>query len=314
LLPFRRKIPLEQLSLFCGNLATCLSAGIGVPQSLRTTTRSSPIAGLRDIAEKAAERTQTGMELSEAFEPWQDAFPAFFLPALHCGELSGRMDQALRYLECHCRELAAPMRAMRDTWLVPLVIVLIGAAGRILVPLMTANFRALIAAIAEYAMVAALLWCAFFVPQVKIVVDRMKLLVPMFGLAVRDLAMNQFFHAFNLLYSTGGRRVEEMIRLAAATVENLAVRADLLRAAEVIESGGTISDAFSAPAYIPTEYRVTILVGDEAGKLEAAFETICRLTAETVQYSLEVFRKVVRTVALILYIMGAGSLMSLPFF
>ena len=81
--------------------------------------------------------------------------------ALHCG-LPERPDRSGAALpERHCRELAAPMRAMRNTWLVPAALVLIGAAGRILVPLMTANFRALIAAIVEYAMVAALLWCVF---------------------------------------------------------------------------------------------------------------------------------------------------------
>ena len=70
----------------------------------------------------------------------------------------------------------------------------------------------------------------------------------MIGPAERELTINRFFHAMNLLYSTGGRHVEEMIRLAADSVENSVLRADFLRAARVMESGGTIGEAFIAVA------------------------------------------------------------------
>jgi type II secretory pathway component PulF len=85
-----------------------------------------------------------------------------------------------------------------------------------------------------------------------------------------------------VLYSTGGRRVEEMIRLAADSAENLALRADLLRAAEHIESGGSMAEAFSAVGCIPLGYRATIVAGEEAGKLEAAFDRVCRESGEAV--------------------------------
>ena len=39
--------------------------------------------------------------------------------------------------------------------------------------------------------------------------------MPVIGPAERELTLNRFFHAMNLLYSTGGRRVEQMIHLAA---------------------------------------------------------------------------------------------------
>ena len=39
-LPFSPKISLEQLSLFCGNMATCVAAGLDIPRSLSTCQRS----------------------------------------------------------------------------------------------------------------------------------------------------------------------------------------------------------------------------------------------------------------------------------
>ena len=81
------------------------------------------------------------------------------------------------------------------------------------------------------------------------------LALPWIGTIVRDLSVNRFFHAMNMLYSTGGIRVEAMIRQAAACVDNHVARADFLRAAEVIESGGTIAAAFAVPVMIPKEYK-----------------------------------------------------------
>jgi type II secretory pathway component PulF len=81
-----------------------------------------------------------------------------------------------------------------------------------------------------------------------------------------------------------------MIRLAADSAENLALRSDFLRAAQVIESGGTIGEAFSALALLPFDYQTTIVAGDEAGKLEAAFDTVCRESAKSVQFRLAGFQ------------------------
>ena len=45
----RRKLTLEQLSLFSGNLATCIAAGLDIPRSLTTCQRSAPSPLLREI-------------------------------------------------------------------------------------------------------------------------------------------------------------------------------------------------------------------------------------------------------------------------
>lgn len=291
---FGPKITLEQLSLFCGNLATCVAAGLDIPNSLRTCHRSSPSPVLKEILEPAAERTAQGMELSDALQPWKNRFPAFFLPVLRCGEQSGRMDQTLRYLERHCRLLARPARTMRNTWLVPLCLMLGGTAvctvAYVVLAPLALTMRYLLDSLMFYGVVAVGLWAVFYVPQVKPIVDQLKLAIPVIGSAERELTLNRFFHAMNLLYSTGGRRVEEMIRLAAESAENLALRGDFLRAAQVIESGGTISEAFSALTLLPFDYKTTIVAGDEAGKLETAFDTVCRLSAESVQFRLAAFQ------------------------
>jgi type II secretory pathway component PulF len=298
---FGPKIPLQQLSHFSGQMATCVAAGIDIPTSLRTCCRSSPSPLLREILPRAAEQTATGTALFDSLKLRRDCFPAFYLPVLRCGEESGHLDQTFRYLERHCRLLVGPARTMRDTWLVPLVLILSGNAISAIAYLIFAPFtvatRYIFDSITYYAVAAIIVWAALSVPELRAIVDRLILAVPFIGPAQRELAINRFFHALHLLYASGGRRVESMIYLAADSAGNVALRDDFLRAAKVIQRGGTISEAFTAPALLPLNYKATVVAGDEGGKLEAAFDTICRASAESVQSCLvgvqQVFFRVV---------------------
>lgn len=163
-----------------------------------------------------------------------------------------------------------------------------------------------------YSIVAIVVAFFLYVPDAKKIQDEVKLVLPVIGQAERELAMNRFFHAMSMLYSTSGQRVEEMIRLAAGSADNRALRDDFLRAAAVIEKGGTIAEAFMAPATIPGELKGILLAGDHAGKLETALDTAARLTAESAQFRLLTFRKFfVRVIAAAVVFSLSMTIMSL---
>lgn len=294
------KIPFERLSVLCQNLATCLSAGLGVPASLRASVRSSGDRLLQGIVETAAERTESGEGLSEALAPNKNRFPSFFLPVIQCGERSGRLDEALQYLAQHCRLMVRPSRLVRNLWLLPLVIVAFGSLFRIaLVGIfkpMTVTLAYTGQELMRYAVAAAVVGIVLFTPQLRALFDRLKLALPVVRPTEADLTVNRFFHALNLVYSTGGMRVEAMIRLAARSVGNRVIRNDLLRAANVIEGGGTVSEAFRSSEFILEEYKQTIRAGEEAGRFEHAFSTVARLTEQAMEHRLDLFNKVFQRV------------------
>jgi type II secretory pathway component PulF len=241
---------------------------------------------LREILTAAAKRAASGMQLFEALKPDANCFPAFFLPAVRCGEEAGRLDETLRYLENHCRLLVGPARMMRNMWFAPVCLLLADTAICITAYCIMAPRAMTIAYVLDwlkfYAILAAAVVAVIYVPPLRALAETIKLFLPVIGPAERELTMNRFFHAMNVLYSTGGRRVEEMIRLAADSAENPVLRSDFLRAAERIESGGSMAESFSAVPSIPLTYRATILAGEEAGKLGDAFDSICRESGEAV--------------------------------
>jgi type II secretory pathway component PulF len=313
-----RTVPFDQLSVFVGNLATCLEAGLGIPESMETSTRSSPSLFLRELGQAAAERVRCGQALSESLAPAGPRFPAFFLPVIQCGERSGRLGEALRYLQDHCRLLDRPTRVMRSTYLVPLGIFIGSSAICVAAHFMFAplghSLIYLVKTIADYVLLALVVMFVLAVPQAKRLWDRLRLALPTIGSAERDISINRFFHALHLLYATGGIRVEEMIRLAAATVDNLAVRADLLRATATIESGGTVAEAFAELDRLTQHERGSIATGDMSGKLEEVFAMLCRQAGESAEHHLRLFQAMffrvvvaVATLAIVTTIMSLTS-------
>jgi type II secretory pathway component PulF len=313
------KITLEQLSLFCGNLATCISAGLDVSRSLKTCQRSSPSPVLREILTAPARETESGATLFDALRPHEHCFPAFFLPAVRCGEESGRLDETLKYLEGHCRLLAGPARTMRNMWLVPLCLmladtVICSVAYFIMAPRAMAN-QYVADWLKFYAMTAIVVGAVSCVPPLRLLAENLRLILPVLGPAERELAVNRFFHVMSLLYSTGGRRVEVMIRLAADSAGNSTLRADFLRAAAVIESAGTMGEAFSAISGLSLSYKATIVAGEEAGRLEDAFDSVSRESGEAVVSLLAAVQPLYfRIVALMVIGSIMGTLLSLSTF
>ena len=148
-----------------------------------------------------------------------------------------------------------------------------------------------------------------FVPPIRANLDRVKLALPIVRPTECDLSVNRFFKALNLIYSTGGMRVETMIQLAARSVDNRVIRGDLLQAAGVIEAGGTIADAFRVPGFIAEEYKNNVATGEEAGKLQQAFDIIARLTEQAMEQRLNRFNAVFQrlvTYSVVLSIAGTA--------
>jgi len=108
------EVPYEKLGRFAGNLATCLEAGVGVEQALKSSKRSLGPTRLGGAIEVAEIRVRQGTTLHEALATEAAPWPLFFLPILDAGKRAGRTDESLRFLERHCKLLAGPAHAIRN--------------------------------------------------------------------------------------------------------------------------------------------------------------------------------------------------------
>lgn len=289
----RVSIPYERLSLFAGNLATCLEAGLALPASLETSSRALSGTHLADAMRIAVVEVRAGKTLCEALSVARDELPAFFVPVLSAGETTGQLDTALRYLEDHCRLLARPAQALRNAWLLPLAVALFGTFVKLLAHLgfasWSATFRFVWGSLVAYGTLAIIVFVAVGSPC-RPLVDLVKLHLPFVSSIERKIANNRFFHALAMLHATAGHRVEQMIRIAASTVSNVVLRADFEQVAHHIEQGDAIPDAFRVSQYLSPLQHELIATGDLSGTLESSYQRIAEEAATYLQERLQVFQ------------------------
>lgn len=315
------QLSLKDLSAFSGNLATCLEAGLSVPDSVETCTRSSPNQLLRSLGRGLAEKVRQGAPLSEAMEKMAAYLPRFYLPVMRCGEQSGRTDEALRYLQQHCEMLERPHQLVRSLWFVPLVFYAVAQAILVvafflLTPFLTA-VRYLVQKVAGIVVLAAVVLLVINVPPLRRLWEQLLLALPFVGPAVQELAVNRFLHAFNLMYRTSGMAVPKMAQIACSAVGNTIVRDDFLAAVPHLEKGKPLSESLAHCTSLTYDQRQIVSAGEEAGRIEDALSRLCRQTSESLQVRLKAFGaiyfRVVGAIIAVGTLLTLRSLLSLYF-
>lgn len=285
--------PYDKLAQFAGNLATCLEAGVGIEQSLKTASRSLGGTRLAPALQVSLTRVKRGTSLAEALAAIEWGLPTFFVPMVQAGEQTGRTDEALRHLERHCRLLVAPSNALRNVWLIPLALMLFGTmiqvAAHVLFMPWTTTLAFVFSSLTSYAMLAVLAFVVVSSPA-KPIIDQLKLLLPIVYDVERESAVSHFFHALAMLYAAGGRRVESMINFSARTVSNEAIRKDLLTVVGRIEQSDTTTEAFRKSQYLLQHEQDLIESGELSGTLERSFERIAVDAAEKLRFRLGIFQ------------------------
>ncbi len=272
-----RTPPYKQLASFSFGLATCAESSADMVRGLELCLKPMRGTAIGRRWSDAVAAVSKGSSLADALRPAKELLPPFFLPVIQAGEQSGRLGEALRFLEKHCNLLAGPALALRNVWLFPIAILMFGSVLQFVLHLMMGSvgeaFSLLFSALFGWLQLAVMAAIVLLTPA-RYFFDQMRLSLPFIGPLEREIALHRFFRVLALVYAVGGHRVEVMIRTAAQTVSNNAARLELLKAAKAIEQQASIPDAFRRVSVLAPDEQATIEVAEMSGTLEEAFDRI----------------------------------------
>ena len=288
--------PYRELSRFAGNLAMGVETALNLPKALSIALRSLNGTRIAPLLNDPVKQVRQGASLAQALGSAERQLPPFVLPTLQAGEETGRLDEALRFLEHNCNLLAGPARAIRNAWLYPACIILAGEVINLMLywglGSIAEAFGYLLSSVWGWSGTLAIV-AIVFLPPLKPYVDRIRLALPWLGPIERDIANHRFFRILSLMYGISNSPVDEMINIAAQTVSNLAARQELLKAATAIRQQQTVAEAFMQPNIIlDYEQKASIAGGEVAGKLEEIFAQIANSTGESLESKLARFQKI----------------------
>jgi type II secretory pathway component PulF len=302
---------LPSFERFSNTMADCLKAGLSLEQCVESAMKTSCDPRLKDRQEAILERLADGASVWESMKEFDGLAPRFYAPVVRCGEESGRLEETFTYLAEYCQRLTPIMAAIRKTWLFPLVIIVCGWIGRLLLCAVFLRF--------DMAFQLGVEILEFWTPIIAIVIavkmiqplrerwDALALHLPILRETMIDFNFSRYLKAFNLMYKSGGMDIAHMAHLAADTATNSTLKKEFHRAADRFHSGDSFSEVFNDLGYIHDSQLHIIAAGDVAGKLEEAFQKSSKISDGQLTHRLDIVNQ------LLWYFVAMGVSLSLAF-
>ncbi len=290
----------EQLVLFTRQLATMISAGVPLLESLEVLQEQADTPGFRFVLDSVIESVRGGTDLSTALEKYRKVFPSIYISMVRAGEVSGQLDDILvrlaEYLEAS-EKLKRDIRAAMTYPVISLVLVLgitmflmVGIVPKfkeifdsleIELPSLTkAVLGASLALKDHFAMVGAgavgfvflfLLWKRSK-PGVR-QWDWMVLHFPVFGPLFRKVALSRFSRTFATLIKSGVP-ILGALEIVAETAGNSVISDVVNNAKENVRQGHTLAEPLMESKVFPPMVTRMVQIGEKSGSLEQLLEKI----------------------------------------
>lgn len=274
------QVPLSAQLFFFRQLATMLSAGVGMVQCLDTLSTQTSDVRLRGAIREMREHALAGRPLSFGMQRYPEIFSPVMLSLLRAGEEMGTLDQSLGLIARYTEQEIELRNLYRRVTIYPKLVIgasivivfgtnwilsALGKKGGLSSPLTEASTWIVLLPL------IAFLFLFFRIgvrnPQVRKVYDEILQSFPYLGKTLHQLAMAKFGRAFGSLYA-GGVPISKAVVLAADACGNEYLRGKMYPAAKEIEGGGSVAEAFAKTgAFSPIVLDMT-RTGETTGRLD----------------------------------------------
>ncbi|MDF2440294.1 MAG: type pilus assembly protein PilC [Abditibacteriota bacterium] len=315
----------KQMSLFFRQMHSMLHAGTSLAQALSILAQHDASPALRRASYEMHLRTSRG-------EPWHDtlrAYPGLFselmIGMIQAGEMGGFLDRMCLRLSEYCeRDYEIQQTIKRETWypkllvfcsifipsVVPLVLTGIGVMpGNPIVNWFKSVYGPLSLVLGVW---GAWKVANYFAPllghkkTLRVTVDRLKLMVPIGGKAVRGLATAKFSRALGATYAAG-MAPHMSIRIAANACGNEAIAQSAMAIIPRIERGEPMTDALASTGHFQAVILQMLRTGEETGKIDEQLDKVADFLEADAETTIKQAVKVLGIVAFLLVALNIGA-------
>ncbi|UBV43314.1 type II secretion system F family protein [Deinococcus taeanensis] len=295
-IPFLDNRPpsLKQVAIFSKQLATLINAGVPLVQSMAILQKQIEHKGFQKVVKEMRTEIESGTPLSEAIAKYPKIFNRLYLNLIRAGETSGTLDTVLeRIADFQEKELA--LRGKIKSALTYPVVVLVFAIliTYFLLTTIVPQFASILSqlnaplplitkvlmAVSDFLRHRVLILvgvCALVVfayrqyyatPKGRIVVDDIKLRLPILGNLTQKSAIASFARTFGLLISSGVNIIESL-EITKGTANNAIVEDSIENAKNVVMVGEQMSSSLATSKVFPPMVVSMISIGEETGSLD----------------------------------------------
>jgi general secretion pathway protein F len=307
-LPFRKRIPLSEVSLMLRQLATLLEAGLPLEQALAVLIEQGDNPAMRQVIAALRSEVLAGSTLARAMEKHKDTFPEIHRALIRAGEESGELATVMDKLATYSENQQALLQKIGLAMIYPAIVIFTAAlvVGGLLIfvvpslvevfqqtkqelPLLTRGLLLL----SDFLAAAWLYLLALFVIG-GIVAQRalqqealryqlhLKLLrLPIVGKLIRGSNTARMASTLSILVGSGVGLLTAL-NAACGVVNNLPMRRALEDAAMKVREGVTLSRALAASGLFPPVLVHLIASGEQSGRLDTMLDRVAKQQTQEV--------------------------------
>jgi type IV pilus assembly protein PilC len=288
-----KKPPEEAITSFLHQLVMLLEAGVTLLKAISTLASRTSNRALGGVLKDVAERIESGNTLWQSLSHHPKIFDHLFVSIIRAGESSGTLTEIITRLSDYREKKALLRNQVKSALAYPFVVLLASIAVLLLyfifvVPefeAMFIKFDIELPAITRFALgfthvVLGFWWLWLLIiigiavaissfaqtPGGRMLIDRWKLRIPIFGQVVTKKVVADFAHTFATLLAAGS--ILETLDLTKEAVGNAAFAQDLQQVRESIERGEGLEKPLRRSTVVPPIVTDMLATGEESGSLD----------------------------------------------
>jgi len=300
----RKKVKAKELAVFTRQFSVMIDAGLPLVQCIDILAEQQANLFFKDVLRQVRQNVEEGAALFSALQKHPKVFDALYTSMVEAGETGGVLDLILQRLATLIEKVVKLKRSIISASIYPAAVVLVAVVAVAvimvvvipqfqqifmgllgpgeLLPLPTRIVIGISSFLAGWGGIATLaaaigtaLAVRFFykTPKGRWQIDKLVLMLPIFGAIIRKIAVARFARILSTLLSSGVP-ILQSLEITAKTAGNVIIEDAVLKVRAGVERGENFVDPLKATEVFPHMVGQMIGVGEQTGALDAMLSKI----------------------------------------
>jgi type IV pilus assembly protein PilC len=284
------------IAIFSRMLATMMSSGVPLMQSMQIIGEGHENASMQDMVLSIKADVESGTSLTESLAKFPHHFDDLYISLVNAGEQSGTLETLLHEIAMYKEKTEALKAKVKKAMVYPASILVVAfAVTAILMIFVIPQFEALftgfgadLPALTKFVITVSEVfqekWWLIFGTIIAVIVgimqakkrsrkvqhffDRLLLKIPVIGAVVEKGAIARFARTFSTMFKAGVPMVEAMVSVAGATGNIVFSDATLIMRDDVA-TGTQLNVAMKSSDLFPNMPVQMVAIGEESGALDS---------------------------------------------
>ena len=300
----------RELIDFCTLMSFQLAAGITLVRSLDVACQDCKNPGFKEVLYDLQRQIESGLHFHEAMAKYPGVFSAHFISVVKAGETTSKLPEGFKDLKEYLEWIERMMADVRQATLYPAIVVFVmGVFMIFMFTFIIPRFASLLSkmhvtqpwltrfvfALGNIAEATWIFWLpelailalvAVFGPRfskrIALVMDTVRLRLPLFGELNRMLALSRFSHNLAILYRSGLPILQSLSLCRHGLIGNTVVEKAIGVVEEDVKTGSTISEAMHRHPIFTALLLRMVAMGESSGTLDHALDNVSNYYNEVI--------------------------------